>query len=36
MNTWANKSMELTGASGSAYLQVVRRWPLAPAAHAQR
>ena len=32
----ANKSMEPTGASGSAHLQSVRRWPLAPAAHAQR
>jgi len=32
----ANKSMEPTGASGSARFQNVRQWPLAPAAHAQR
>jgi hypothetical protein len=31
-----NKSMEPTGASGSAYFEAVGQWPLAPAAHAQR
>ena len=31
-----NKSMEPTGASGSAYFEAVSQWPLAPAAHAQR
>ena len=32
----ANKSMKVTGASGSVHFQVVRGWPLAPADHAQR
>jgi hypothetical protein len=33
---WPNNSVERTGASRSGHLQLVSRWRLAPAAHAER